>query len=54
MKKYIHPKTEKTQIILNNGSTYNKNWLTFKKFIKLDTDINKHFLWNRKKPINKK
>lgn len=49
MKKHIHPKLEKTKIILSNGSTYNKNWLTFKKIIKLDTDISKHPLWTKKK-----
>lgn len=54
MKKYTHPKRNKTQIILNNGSTYTKNWLNFKNFLKLDTDTTKHPLWVRKQVSKKK
>lgn len=54
MKKYTHPKLQNTTIILNNGSTYNKKWLVFKKFVKIDTNFNNYWLSIKKKSIKKK
>ena len=54
MKKYTHPFLQNTQIISNNGATYNKNWMSFKKNIKLDKNFNKYFLLDKKKSSKKK
>lgn len=54
MKKIIQPKKNITTIILNNGSSYKKEWLNFKHSLKLETDTLKHFLWNKKQFSKKK
>jgi ribosomal protein L31 len=54
MKKFTHPKKQETILINSNGSTYKKTWTTFKPFIKLDMDINRHSLWMKKKVFKKK
>lgn len=49
MKKFTHPKTKNTLIILSNGSSYNKKWVVFRKYLKLDLDILKNKHWISKK-----
>jgi hypothetical protein len=46
MKKNTHPLKNSTTIILNNGSSYTKKWVFFKKFLKLDMDFLKNKLWS--------
>ena len=45
MKKNTHPFKQTTTVILSNGSSYNKKWVFFKKFLKLDVDFLKNPLW---------
>lgn len=52
MKKNTHPLTARTLIVLNNGSSFEKKWLFFKKTLKTDSDFLKNFLWKSKKKVN--
>ncbi len=48
MKKNTHPLKNTTTIILHNGSTISKNWMLFKKILKVDSDILNNNLWKSK------
>jgi hypothetical protein len=45
MRKYIHPLKNKTIIILSNGSSYQKKWIFFKQYLKLENDFLKNKKW---------
>ena len=49
MKKKTHPKTLKTQIVLNDGSSFKINWIYLKNSLKLESDFINNPLWNKKK-----
>ena len=51
MKKNTHPIKNDTTIILNNGSSYTKKWIFFKKFLKIDVDFIKNKIWKSSKKI---
>lgn len=43
-----HPKTKKTLIISTDGSSFNLNWIYYKKRLKLNNNYRSYFLWKNK------